>query len=262
MKEKIKNVILWILGVPVILTSIVFINQILVPSILMLIAGILLLPPINKMIKNKLLKSEKYNDISNYNAIKNISIIIFIMIFLVNVPQDNTNQTTSSGVSSNTIIATSKEVNKENIQINQNEIDNSVSQTITETNGTYTGERIDGKKQGTGKYEWKDGTTYEGEFANDEINGHGKLTIPEKGTYDGNFVNGKKSGQGTYTFANGDVYVGNWQDDKMSGEGTYTFKNGDTYVGTFSNNKFNGNGTYTKNGNKYTGTWENNKYKN
>lgn len=261
MKEKFKNVILWILGVFFILTGIIFINQILVPSILIIIAGILLLPPMNKMIKSKLSNSEKANNINNYNVIKNISIIIFFLIFMVNVPQDNTDQTTTSDVSSNTIIATSKEVNKEDIQINQNEIDNSVLQTITETNGTYTGERVDGKKQGTGKYEWKDGTRYEGEFSNNEINGHGKLTIPEKGTYDGNFVNGKKSGQGTYTFANGDVYVGNWQDDKMSGEGTYTFKNGDTYVGAFTDNKFNGKGTYTKNGNKYTGTWENNKYK-
>lgn len=262
MKGKLKNVILWILGVFFILTGIVFINQILAPSILIIIAGILLLPPINKMIKNKLASSENANNISNYSIIKNIAVIIFFLIFMVNVPQNNTNQTTTSDVSSNTIIETSKEVNKEDIQINQNEIDSSVSQTITETNGTYTGERVDGKKQGTGKYKWKDGTIYEGEFSNNEINGHGKLTIPEKGTYDGNFVNGKKSGQGTYTFANGDAYVGNWQDDKMSGEGTYTFKNGDTYVGTFTDNKFNGKGTYTKNGNKYTGTWENNKYKN
>lgn len=135
------------------------------------------------MIKNKLASSENANKISNYSIIKNIAVIIFFLIFMVNVPQDNTNQTATSDVSSNTIIETSKEVNKEDIKINQNEIDNSVSQTITETNGTYTGERIDGKKQGTGKYEWKDGTIYEGEFSNNEINGHGKLAIPGEGTY-------------------------------------------------------------------------------
>ena len=86
MKEKFKNVILWILGVFFILTGIIFINQILVPSILIIIAGILLLPPMNKMIKSKLSNSEKANNINNYNVIKNISIIIFFLIFMVNVP--------------------------------------------------------------------------------------------------------------------------------------------------------------------------------
>lgn len=139
-------------------------------------------------------------------------------------------------------------------------LDDYLNKEFTNENGKYTGERVNGKKEGTGIYTWNDGSVYEGEFSNDQINGEGKLTIPGKGTYNGEFVNGKKSGSGTYEFVNGDKYVGNWSNDVMSGYGTYTFSNGDKYVGQFSDNKFNGQGTYTSNGSKYSGKWINNQY--
>lgn len=246
--EKAKEVILWVIGIFFIITFLIYANQIIVPSIMILITGIILLPPINQKIKSKLEDEEKIN---KYKMVRNIMIIVFIIIFGVNIPTENQveNQNISYIVS-----------NKSNT-INQNEIDKSVTLTITETNGKYTGERIEGKKEGRGKYEWNDGSVYEGEFSKDQISGQGKLTIPQKGTYEGTFVNGEKSGQGTYKFVNGDTYQGNWKNDEMSGKGTYIFANGDTYVGEFLNNKFNGQGTYTKGGNKYTGTWSNNEYK-
>lgn len=247
--KKVKNVILWIIGIFFILTCCAYINEIPAPSILMLIAGIILLPPITENIQNKIEDEEK---IKRYKLIRNIMVIVFSVVFASNVPMQNIN------VSSN-----ANESNESNITntINKKDIDKSVTSAVTEKNGTYTGERIDGKKEGTGKFEWANGAIYEGEFANDEINGQGKLTTPKQGTYEGTFANGKRSGQGTYTFSNGDIYQGNWADDKMSGKGTYTFSNGDTYVGEFSNNKFNGQGTYTKGNNKYTGTWSDNEYK-
>ena len=247
--EKVKRTLSWIIGILFIITFFVYADQIVIPSILILIAGIILLPPINQKIKNKFNDEEK---IKNYEIIRNVLIIIFILVLGVNLPEQEKNENqTNNYITNNNIINT----------INQTEINKSVTLAITETNGKYTGERIDGKKEGSGKYEWNDGTIYEGQFLNDEINGQGKLTIPQQGTYEGTFVNGKRSGQGTYTFANGDIYQGNWENDKMSGQGTYTFVNGDTYVGEFSENKFNGQGTYTKDGNKYTGTWSDNEYK-
>lgn len=250
--EKLKKAVLWVIGIFFIFTFLVYVNQIIVPSILILIAGIILLPPINEKIKNKIEDEEKVN---KYQIIRNIMVIVLIFIFGVNVPTqikvENQTNNQNNNYSTNNVSDT----------INQTGVDKSVALTITETNGKYLGERVDGKKQGTGKYEWKDGSIYEGEFSNDQINGQGKLTIPQKGTYEGTFVNGKRCGQGTYTFTNGDIYQGNWTDDKMSGQGTYTFANGDTYVGEFSNNKFNGKGTYTKDSNKYTGTWSDNEYK-
>lgn len=144
--------------------------------------------------------------------------------------------------------------------INQDEIKSTVTMSITEKEGTFTGTRVDGKKTGIGTYKWNDGTIYEGNFENDNINGTGKLTTVDNGIYEGEFKDGQKSGTGTYTFANGDIYTGSWENDQMSGEGTYTFQNGDKYVGNFSNNKFNGTGTYTTGGNSYKGTWKDNEY--
>ena len=146
------------------------------------------------------------------------------------------------------------------VEIAQSFVDDSVKKVDVETNGKYTGSRLNGKKTGTATYVWNNGNVYEGEFKDDLMNGNGKLYIVGKGTYEGKFVNGKKVGKGTYTFTNGDSYTGEWLDDKMEGEGKYTFANGDVYSGNFSNNMFNGYGTYTKDGRQYTGTWKNNSY--
>lgn len=247
--EKTKIIIQWIISIFFILIFILFEKEAMAPSILLLISGIMLLPPVDEKIKGYL---QEENKIKKYKIVRNIFSAIIFFAFLLNVPENKTQNV-------NTIPETTQ--NSEEIhEIDQNEINKSVGLSVTEKNGTYTGERIDGKKQGNGKYEWNDGKIYEGEFANDEINGEGKLTIPNQGTYEGKFVNGKKNGEGIYTFANGDIYQGEWKEDKMEGQGTYTFANGDVYVGTFSNNKFNGQGTYTKDGNKYTGNWKDNEY--
>lgn len=146
-------------------------------------------------------------------------------------------------------------------EISQAIVGETVQATEVETNGKYTGSRVNGKKYGTGTYVWANGNTYEGEFSDDLMHGKGKLNIIGKGTYEGDFVAGKKSGQGTFVFANGDIYTGSWLDDKMNGDGKYTFVNGDSYSGLFANNMFNGKGTYyVKGGNSYSGTWSNNKY--
>lgn len=146
------------------------------------------------------------------------------------------------------------------IEIAQAFINESVQTVEVETNGKYTGNRLDGKKTGVGTYVWNNGDIYEGEFKDDLMHGTGKLYIVENGTYEGEFVEGKKSGEGTFNFINGDTYKGTWLNDKMEGQGKYTFANGDVYIGSFSNNMFNGYGTYTKNRQSYSGTWKNNAY--
>ena len=238
--EKIKNICLWGLGAFLILCCVVYINVTLVPSVLIAIAGVLILPPINKIIDSKFSDEKKKK---SYRFIKNILVIVFVLIFFVNIGSD----------------ATTEKLNDVE-SINQKKIEKSIRLTVDETNGTYTGDRVDGKKDGKGKYEWNNGCIYEGEFKDDEINGKGKLTYTNKEIYEGNFDNGKKDGKGKYTFSNGDVYDGEWKEDKLEGNGTYTFSNGEKYVGEFVNNKFNGTGTYTKGKNKYKGTWINNEY--
>lgn len=257
MKDKIKNIILWVIGIFFILSFIAYWKTILIPSILILISGILVLPPVNNAINKKL---EEKNNVKKYKTAKIILVVTFFLVFFSNVPAQEVGE--NSLVNDTNSISSSEETGNNTPQQTEiNQPAESMSNIITETNGKYTGQRVDGKKQGYGKYEWNDGSVYEGEFKDDKINGQGKLTIPEKGIYEGNFSNSKKSGQGTYMFINKDKYIGNWEDDKMSGQGTYTFSNGDTYVGEFSDNKFNGQGTYTKDGKEYSGTWSNNEYK-
>ena len=248
-KEKIQNITLWIISIFFILTFIVYIKKIPVPSIGILIAGIMLIPPINNEIKKKLQEKDH-----KYTIIKNIFICMLFLIFLVNVPEnDQTIQTNTNSIENTLATQNSTNINTISEELKTKE--------VTEKNGTYTGNTQNGKKYGTGTFKWNDGAVYEGEWKKDKINGKGKLTIPEKGTYEGYFKNGQKEGQGKYTFSNGDIYEGNFSKDKMSGQGKYTFKNGDTYSGEFSDNQFNGQGTYTMNGKTYTGTWKNNEYK-
>ena len=58
-------------------------------------------------------------------------------------------------------------------EISQIITNESIQAVEVETNGKYTGSRVDGKKSGTGKYEWKNGNVYEGEFSDDLMHGTG-----------------------------------------------------------------------------------------
>ena len=49
-----------------------------------------------------------------------------------------------------------------------------------------------GKKEGSGKYTWADGTTYDGEWNDNKINGHG-----------------------IYLWADGRKYYGSWSNNDM-----------------------------------------------
>lgn len=246
--KKIKKVILWCISIFFILSSIVYIGEIWFPALLLLIAGISIIPPVNEKIKGLINDEEK---VEKYKILRNVLIIVFFLIFMVNVP---TTTKPNEPQAVNTI-------NNVNVETNTNTEEEKSSNEITEKYGKYTGDIVDGKKQGNGKFEWNSGAIYEGEFSNNEINGNGKMIIPTVGEYQGSFVNGKRSGKGKYIFTNGDIYDGEWTNDKMNGQGVYTFANGDKYEGQFSNNKFNGTGTYTKDGKQYTGTWKDNEYK-
>ena len=59
MKEKTKKFWAWFIGIFLICSGVTYFNQILVPALLVFIAGIAILPPINKKIKSKFV--EKYS---------------------------------------------------------------------------------------------------------------------------------------------------------------------------------------------------------
>lgn len=259
--QKIKKTWMWIISIFCIMSGIIFAQDIIVPSILILLAGIILLPPVDEIIKEKINTQSK---IKLFGIIRIIYTVIALMVVSVNTSNVSSDgsiyyiEKINNGQSEN--ILNSAEILGDISAIDQNTINETLTNIITTENGKYDGDIVNGKIQGKGTYEWNDGSKYVGDFNNNKINGRGTLTVPKKGSYEGDFVEGKKSGKGTYKFANGDVYEGDWSDDKMSGKGTYTFDNGEKYVGDFKNNKFNGKGTYSKDGKVYTGTWKDNQY--
>ena len=65
-KEKAKNIVIWTISIIFILAFIISFKEIPIPSIGILIAGIMLLPPVGKEIKKKLQeKDHKYTVIKN-----------------------------------------------------------------------------------------------------------------------------------------------------------------------------------------------------
>lgn len=239
------EVIRWIVGFFFVISSIVYFNEITIPAILLLISGIVIIPPINNKVKEK--------NINKYVIF--LFVFFSFCIFFGNIPTDENAQNNSSEISELNAINT--------VEVISNEIDitNTIEITETEKDPKYIGEKVDNQRNGQGSYYWDDGQVYQGMWENDTMNGKGTLTTISDGRYEGNYKNGKRSGDGKYYFSNGDVYDGNWENDEMSGKGKYTFVNGDVYEGEFSENKFNGQGTYTlSNGKKYSGTWVNNEY--
>ncbi len=83
----------------------------------------------------------------------------------------------------------------------------------------YTGEFVEGRKQGAGHKEWPNGDRYEGEFLNDLKHGHGiyvwgKNSIWAGQRYTGRFVNDQRHGSGVYAWPDGRQLAGRWQHDR------------------------------------------------
>jgi hypothetical protein len=91
-----------------------------------------------------------------------------------------------------------------------------LSMGVVELDFTYSGEWVEGDRQGKGVQTWGNGNTYSGEWVWDEP--HGK---------------------GTYEWKNGDVFTGESYWNCRYGEGTFHWADGMTYTG-----KWDFNGTY------------------
>lgn len=176
---------------------------------------------------------------------KFISLVMVISLLFTYVGCGNTS--TETGSSNSTVVEESQK-NVENFSMDD---------------GIYSGQIVDDKRNGKGKFTWKNGDVYDGEWKDNKMNGQGKLSYANKNEYTGEFVDGKKEGQGIFIWniAGKDKYDGQWKDDKMNGQGKYYFESGAIYDGEWANNKMNGQGKYTsKDGKILDGKWENNNY--
>ncbi len=89
---------------------------------------------------------------------------------------------------------------------------------------------------------------YTGEFVNGKKQGYGEETIPQTNgndRYVGQFHEGRRHGKGVYYFSNGGKYEGELVRDQFNGDGSFESPYGDRYVGQFRNGQFGGEGVYT-----------------
>ena len=127
-------------------------------------------------------------------------------------------------------------------------------------NEKYEGELVNGKKEGKGKFTYKNGCIYEGFFKNNKKEGSGVFYYTNGDRYKGEFKQGYYQGNGVFYFHNGDRYEGGFDKNKYSGIGKYFYHNGDSFEGFWENDKKNGKGTYIYlNGDKVTGNYKNGK---
>ena len=122
----------------------------------------------------------------------------------------------------------------------------------------YEGDLVNGKKEGKGKYKYKNGCIYEGFFKNNKKDGKGIFYYTNGDRYKGQFEKGFYQGNGIFYFHNGDRYEGEFVKNKYSGLGKYFYHNGDIFEGLWENDKKNGKGTYIYlNGDKISGNYLN-----
>ena len=119
---------------------------------------------------------------------------------------------------------------------------------------------------GEGTMKYLDGSVYTGNWVDGVRQGHGKMTY-DNGTYDGEWLNDKKNGEGKYTWNDGRIYEGGYLDDVRSGCGTFygwedlTRGYKGTYYGESKNDKFNGSGHFVfDNGDEFDGIYKDNLY--
>lgn len=119
---------------------------------------------------------------------------------------------------------------------------------------------------GRGTMKYSDGTEYTGDWVDGIRQGQGTMKY-DNGTYDGEWQNDKKNGEGTYTWNDGKQYKGAYVDDVRSGDGVFSnwvdLTNGyiGTYYGESKNDQFNGLGSFRfDNGDQFEGVYKENQY--
>lgn len=117
--------------------------------------------------------------------------------------------------------------------------------------GEYTGQYVNGKKQGQGTMMYSNGDKYTGEWLNDKQNGNGIMEYSYGDRYEGEWRNGLYNGLGIMITNTGTKYVGYWKNGQMNGLGTFTYRDGDKVECNWEKGRIEGKGTYTWNNGDY-----------
>lgn len=121
--------------------------------------------------------------------------------------------------------------------------------------GTFEGQLVQGKRQGTGTMVWPDGQRYTGTWVDDVPQGEGKLHFANGNDYEGIVVKGIPQGAGHMRYASGDTYDGLFHRGEPDRSGTYVWRNGQRYEGAWKDGQPDGAGKLKfASGNLYEGT--------
>lgn len=127
---------------------------------------------------------------------------------------------------------------------------------IKDNDFKYTGEVLEGLKDGFGKQVWKNGDYYEGEWKESKQHGWGRNVWDDGSVFVGTFKRDNKDGVGEYTWDDGTRYLGEWKDNMMHGYGKYTWPDGRAYEGEWRAGLMQGYGVYSYADRKrYEGGW-------
>jgi hypothetical protein len=120
----------------------------------------------------------------------------------------------------------------------------------------YTGDYVEGVKEGVGKITFPNGDKYHGQWKSNKIHGEGTYFYANGDIYSGQWENCKKHGEGAYVYKSDDSQlVGSWVNGSIT-SGKWVFKDGTSWHGSFKNQKPIGRGVfYLPNGNQQDGIW-------
>jgi hypothetical protein len=120
----------------------------------------------------------------------------------------------------------------------------------------YTGEALQGVKDGFGKQVWTNGDYFEGQWKDNAQHGWGKNVWEDGSVFIGTFKRDNKEGVGEYMWEDGTRYLGEWADNMMHGYGKYSWPDGRAYEGEWRAGLMQGYGVYTYSDRKrYEGGW-------
>ncbi|OMJ76348.1 hypothetical protein SteCoe_24290 [Stentor coeruleus] len=121
------------------------------------------------------------------------------------------------------------------------------------SDGVYTGQMIEDKRNGKGKLVMKEAIVYSGSWKDNKPNGEGYLKYSEDHFYEGEFRKGLFHGFGTY-YKLGSFYKGFWRKGLKHGEGTEEIDDF-VYKGNFKKGKKHGFGVMNSNKGVFEGTF-------
>jgi len=132
--------------------------------------------------------------------------------------------------------------------------------------GEYTGEIVNGIRQGYGIMKFANYDVYEGDWDCGKMHGQGVYKFWNKqkdcigSKYQGGFNHGVREGVGRMEYTNRDIYQGTWQNDCRTGDGICWFADGSVFHGIWKFDKMIRGVFRKENGELYDGELKEGKY--